>query len=74
MLQGVDFITKKFVHILVRPISPSRNTFFIHTSSYKNAHFWGAPPYLKIQRYKDIVEGDDTRLDTRITVGYYSYA
>ena len=45
MLQGVNFIQRKFAHILVRPISPARNSFFIHMLSYENAHFWGAPPY-----------------------------
>jgi hypothetical protein len=58
MLHGVNFNAKKFAHIVVTPISPSWNTFFIHTSSYKNAHFWGAPPYLKDHskvRMKDIV-------------------
>jgi hypothetical protein len=44
MLQGVNFITKKFAQILVEPIRPSRNTFFIHTSSYKNARFWRVHP------------------------------
>jgi hypothetical protein len=35
MLHGVDFNAKKFVHILVTPISPSWNTFSRGVASAK---------------------------------------
>ena len=42
--QGSDIFSKALGNLFLIPDAPMRITNIKHRTSYKNAHFWGAPP------------------------------
>ena len=41
---GADLFGKNFRDVIVRPIIPSKSSFYSNMASFQNDHFWGAPP------------------------------